>query len=174
MGVLMCREGTPANRVARLIVTFSLLTGWTACGTPAVWRKSTPGTCRGPLDLRARDIRLRSNMRKPRSVASLAYPELLKVGKNPPSMEGYSRENAMLSALECPRIASTDLDDLTCKTPLAVRTSGVAAHGWPRNAVAGAISGRGVSACCASATSFSKYPRAFWRSPAASAARAAP
>src|SRR5262245_13428067 len=30
--------------------------------------------------------------------------------------------------LECPRIASTDLDDLTCKTPLAMAASGLAAQ----------------------------------------------
>ena len=29
--------------------------------------------------------------------------------------------------LECPQIVSTDVDGLTCKTPFAVRTSGVAA-----------------------------------------------
>src|SRR5207247_8487077 len=45
---------------------------------------------------------------------------------------------------------------------------------WPRNAFARAVSGRTVSALLASATSFSKYPAAFCRSPAASAARAAP
>jgi hypothetical protein len=33
-----------------------------------------------------------------------------------------------LNPMKCPRIASTDLDGLTCKTPLAVRTSGVAAQ----------------------------------------------
>jgi hypothetical protein len=53
-----------------------------ACGTPAVGHKSTPRTCRGPWDFRARAIRLWSNTQKPLSVASLAYPLLLVRGKN--------------------------------------------------------------------------------------------
>ena len=58
-----------------------------------------------------------------------------------------------------------------CTSFLGAWARGFAAQRWPRNAFAGAISGRGVSAFCASATSCSKHPCAFWRSPAASAAR---
>src|SRR5207245_10261216 len=47
-------------------------------------------------------------------------------------------------------------------------------HRCPRNAFAWAISGRAVSAFLVSAISFSKYSVAFGRSPATSAARAAP
>jgi len=73
--------GHACEQSTRLIMNFSFLTGWTACGTPALWHKSTPGTCRGPLDLRASDIGLWSNTRKPLSVASLAYPLGLILGK---------------------------------------------------------------------------------------------
>ena len=47
-----------------------------------------------------------------------------------------------------------------CTSFLGAWARGFAAQRWPRNAFAGAISGRGVSAFCASATSFSKYLRA--------------
>lgn len=63
---------------------------------------------------------------------------------------------------------------MRCGLPIRACARGFAAQRWARNALAGAISGREVSACCASVTSCSKYLRAFWRSPAASAARAAP